>query len=636
MNTSSSSIQYNDVLMVKHFLESLSFPEDIKSLTLDEKIHLAKEVRERIIEVTSQNGGHLSSSLGTVEMTIALLSIIDLQQDRVIWDVGHQGYAWKILTGRNALFSTLRRKNGISGFLKPSESPHDHFGAGHASTSLSAALGISDARAHSDISSLTYVVIGDGALTGGQAFEALNNIGISKTKLIILLNDNTFSISNNVGAISRFISGSFSDIFVSSIKKTVKNIFQTFPNSEALLQYMRKGTISIKAFLTPGILFEALRCKYIGPIDAHDIASLEKHLAIAQRQTRPVVLHVISQKGKGYSLAENDPIAYHGIAPIKKILLKTLPSYTNIFSETLCSLAKEDLRIFAITAAMPEGTGTINFKKLYPTRFKDVGISEQHAVTYSAGLAKEGMKPFVAIYSTFLQRAYDQILHDVCIQNLPVVFCIDRAGFVGEDGATHHGLYDIAYLRHMPNMSIIAPRNENELIRALHTASQYKSPLAIRYPRGSVVGVECDQIIRTLPIGKGELLVEGSHLIIFSIGSMIHPLLNAIQKISQKYGNYISLYDSKWIKPLPEEEILSLAKQYEYHITVEESTKIGAFSSAICELFMDYGISTKSFTRYGAEDIFYEHGTQNELLHDCSLTEEDLYALLSQYIEDIL
>ncbi|MDE7240377.1 MAG: 1-deoxy-D-xylulose-5-phosphate synthase, partial [Desulfovibrio sp.] len=481
-------------------LADIGDPAQLVGLPDADLTRLAGEVRERIIATVAANGGHLAPSLGVVELTLALLSEFDLNRDKLIWDVGHQAYAHKLLTGRAAEFASLRRLGGISGFPRPGESPYDHFGVGHSSTSISAALGMAQARDLAGLRHHVIAVIGDGSLTGGEAFEGLNLAGHMGRRLIVVLNDNEMSISPNVGALSLFLSRTLSSRWVRQTRREVLRFLRSIPRiGQKLAIYAMRGEWSFKSFFTPGMLFEAFRFTYIGPVDGHDIPALRRHLQMAAAvEDGPVLLHVRTRKGKGYAPAESDPTRFHGVGLFSPETGEAVapagqtspPAFTRVFGDTLVELAEQDQRIIAITAAMPEGTGTDKFRARFPERFVDTGICEQHAVTFAAGLASQGFRPVLAIYSTFLQRGYDQVVHDVCLQNLPVTFCIDRAGLVGADGATHHGAFDIAYLRHVPNMRLLAPRDEDMLRHALKTALALDGPCAVRYPRGAGVGVE--------------------------------------------------------------------------------------------------------------------------------------------------
>ncbi|MCR5563785.1 MAG: 1-deoxy-D-xylulose-5-phosphate synthase [Desulfovibrio sp.] len=608
--------------MNESLLDTILKPSQLIGLSDEQLEKLSFEIRQRIVEVVSHNGGHLAPSLGVVELTLALLSTFDVEHDKLIWDVGHQSYAYKLLTGRAKEFGTLRRLGGISGFPKMSESPYDHFGVGHSSTSISAALGMAMARDLSDLHHHVIAIIGDGALTAGEAFEGLNLAGHMGRRLIVVLNDNEMSISHNVGALSLFLSRALSSRWVRQMRRDVLKFLRSIPRiGEKLALYAMRGEWSFKSFFTPGMLFEALRFTYIGPVDGHDITSLKRHLEMASAvEDGPVLLHVRTCKGKGYAPAEKNPTKYHGVGlfspetgePLESG--KQFPSFTKVFSDTLIELAESDERIIAITAAMPEGTGTAEFRERYPNRFVDTGICEQHAVTFAAGLASQGFRPMLAIYSTFLQRGYDQIVHDVCLQNLPVTFCIDRAGIVGEDGPTHHGVFDIAYLRHIPGMHVIAPRDEDMLRHSMNTALSLSVPCAVRYPRGAGFGVPLTGPMRVLPLGEGEMVLDGAEMVIVAAGSRVHPAIVAVSEIQKVIGISPAVYDPIWLKPLPSEDLCRLAEKYRYMLIVEEGVLAGGFSSAVLELLNDNNLLNDiKIVRLGIQDVFIEHGSQHEL-----------------------
>ncbi|MDE5833203.1 MAG: 1-deoxy-D-xylulose-5-phosphate synthase [Desulfovibrio sp.] len=615
-------------------LDSIKDPARLLSLNERELGELGAAVRREIISAVSSNGGHLAPSLGAVELTLALLSEFDLNKDKLIWDVGHQAYAHKLLTGRADKFHTLRRYGGVSGFPRPEESPYDHFGVGHSSTSISAALGMALARDLRGENHHVIAVIGDGSLTGGEAFEGLNLAGHMARRLIVILNDNEMSISPNVGALSLFLSSALSRRWLRQTRREALKFLRSIPRiGNKLAVYAMRGEWSFKSFFTPGMLFEAFRFSYLGPIDGHDISALKKHFQrAAEIEDGPVLIHVRTRKGKGYPPAEKNPTLYHGVghfspetgAPLKQGGSRT---FTEVFGETLVKLGAEDKRIIAITAAMPEGTGTDKFKKEYPDRFIDAGICEQHAVTFAAGLASQGFRPALAIYSTFLQRGYDQVVHDVCLQNLPVTFCVDRAGLVGEDGATHHGAFDIAYLRHIPNISLIAPRDENMLRRALKTALEMNSPVAVRYPRGTGYGVPLDQEIVPLRFAKGEIVRDGDKLAIIAAGSRVHPALEAASQIFAETGESVMVFDPIWLKPLPEDRLEQIAKNFKFIVIVEEGSLAGGFSSAVLEFWSDRGfLGGQKIKRLGLEDKFAEHGTQHELRERAGLSVKGIKA----------
>ncbi len=602
-------------------LQGIDLPGGLRGMTNAELERLAGEVRNRIVQVCATNGGHLAPNMGSVELTLALLSKLDVSRDKVIWDVGHQCYAWKILTGRAAEFGTLRSKNGISGFPRRAESPYDVFGVGHASTSISAALGFATARDLSGGTHHVVAVIGDGALTGGEAFEGLNQAGHQGKRLIIVLNDNEMSIAPNVGALSRFLSRTLTRRWFRQARKDALAFLRTIPRIGGnLALYAERGEWSFKSFFTPGMLFEAFRIAYIGPVDGHDIPELRQHIERAMAvEDGPVLLHVRTKKGHGYKAAEQDPTHYHGVGhfvPETGRFLSSssnVPSFTSIFSKALVDLAYRNTRVVAITAAMPDGTGTTDFQHAFPNRFFDVGICEQHTVTFAAGLACEGYLPFTCLYSTFLQRGYDQVVHDVCLQNLPVIFCIDRAGLVGEDGGTHQGVFDIAYLRHMPNMHLLAPRDDNMLVRCMETAAALGAPVAIRYPRGAAFGVPVDPRPQVLPAGRGEILCEGKDIAVLAAGPCAHVACRAARLVSENTGCGILVFDPIWLKPLPEEQITEILKKFSRILTVEEACLAGGFGSSILELAADKNLlDGLHIERAGVPDVFIEHARQSE------------------------
>lgn len=602
-------------------LDLINDPAQLRSLSIAELQVLANEIRHKIITTVSQTGGHLAPSLGVVELTLAILSEFDLLQDKLIWDVGHQAYAHKLLTGRNHNFHTLRSLGGISGFPRMEESKYDHFGVGHSSTSISAGLGMALARDLQNKSHHVISVIGDGSLTAGEAFEGLNLAGHMGKRLIVILNDNEMSISPNVGALSLFLSRALSSRWLRQTRREALKFLRGIPRiGQKLALYALRGEWSFKSFFTPGMLFEAFRFTYIGPIDGHNIAALKENLQRASIvEDGPVLLHVRTHKGKGYAPAENHPDQYHGVGnfipstgePVKN---SDIPTFTRIFSDALIDLAKEDEKVIAITAAMAEGTGTDKFKRIFPDRFIDTGICEQHAVTFSAGLASQGFKPVLAIYSTFLQRGYDQVVHDVCLQNLPVVFCIDRAGLVGADGATHHGAFDIAYLRHVPNIVLMAPRDEDMLKHCLKTALSLNAPCAIRYPRGKAFGVKISEHMRILQRGEGEFLLEGKDLAIIAAGSCVRPALKAANKIQNELNLSVTVFDPIWLKPLPKAQLKIIAQRYKKILIIEEGSLAGGFGSAILEFWADSDLlNGLTIKRLGLPDKFIEHGSQEQL-----------------------
>ncbi|WP_273525167.1 1-deoxy-D-xylulose-5-phosphate synthase [Mailhella massiliensis] len=635
-------------------LSSLHLPEDIPGLSLSLKLALAQELRDTIIRVVTKNGGHLAPSLGVVELTIALLSCFDPARDPIVWDVGHQSYPWKLLTGRAERFDTLRRYGGISGFPNRTESPYDYFGVGHASTSISAALGMATARDLRGGKEHVVAVIGDGALGGGMALEALNQAGGMGKRLIVILNDNKMSISENTGALSRFLSRNLSHSTVMHIKQHVGRVLSRLPKGESIVDIIKKGEVSFKSFFTPGMLFEAFQFNYIGPINGHDILQLERHLQAAKELDMPVLLHIRTRKGKGYSPAEHDPSHFHGISASVPDEISTPPQpsgwkpsgpgFSRAFGDALCALAENNPQLFAITAAMPDGTGLQDFHERFPDRFVDVGICEEHAVTFAAGLASRGYHPVVAIYSTFMQRAFDQIIHDVCLQNLPVTLCLDRAGLVGEDGPTHHGAFDLSWLRSVPNLSLAAPRDEDALRDALALAVGLPQPAALRYPRGSGRKLDparyamADHLTKTGPgypaPGRGELLLQGNvRVCILAAGQRAVPCVEAALLAAEKTGVLASVFDACWVKPLPEAQILALAEENDAMLLVEENTLLGGFSSAVLELLADHDALGKvKIRRLGLPDRFLPHGPLRRLRADVGLNVPGILSALEELL----
>ena len=601
------------------FLERINSPADLKALSRSELPILASEIRKVIIEVVSKNGGHLAPSLGVVELAIAIHYVFNAPSDKIIWDVGHQSYAHKLLTGRRERFHTLRQHDGICGFTRMSESPYDAFSTGHSSTSISAGLGIACAKRLKNDKSKVIAVIGDGSMTAGLAYEGLNQAGDINKNIIVILNDNDMSIAHNVGALSSFLSRTFSAKYLQDFKKELKDFLKSLPKvGDDIYQFAKRSKDSFKSFITPGMLFEAFNFEYFGPINGHNLNHLIDILNNIKCLNEPVLLHVSTKKGKGYSPAEKNPVYFHGVgcfnADTGESINKeySVPTYTQVFGETILEMAKKDDRIVAVTAAMPEGTGLVKFSEAYPDRFFDVGIAEQHAVTFAAGLATEGFKPVVAIYSTFLQRAYDQILHDVCIEALPVVFAIDRGGIVGEDGATHNGLFDLSYLRSLPNMVVMAPKDENELARMLVTSFAHKGPIAVRYPRGDVEGVKIEKRDIPVPIGKGEVLQKGDDILILAIGRSVSEALAACVTLAEK-GISATVVNCRFVKPLDADLIGALAREIPRIITVEENVRQGGFGSSVLECLCDQGITGFRLQCIGIPDTFVEHGSQKIL-----------------------
>ncbi|WP_459854406.1 1-deoxy-D-xylulose-5-phosphate synthase [Humidesulfovibrio idahonensis] len=606
----------------QELLARVSRPGDVAAMNPAELAALAAELRRIIIEQCSEGGGHLAPSLGVVELTLALFKAFDLETDRLIWDVGHQAYAHKLLTGRADRFHTLRKLDGISGFPRMSESPYDHFGVGHASTSISAALGMALARDLAGKKNEVVAVIGDGSMTSGLSFEGLNQAGDMGRKMVVVLNDNEMSISKNVGALSNFMSRKLSRPAPQRFKREFEAWLANIPRiGKDLAMFARRSEDSLKSFFTPGMLFEAFRFTYVGPVDGHDIPALIDVFEQTKGMDRPVLVHVLTKKGKGYDPAETNPTYFHGVGrfePETGLAPKKLgggpKSYTEVFGESLCRLADANPKIVAITAAMPEGTGTDCFRQRHPERFVDVGICEPHAVTFAAGLAAQGFTPAVAIYSTFLQRSYDQVVHDVCLQGLGVKLFLDRAGLVGEDGATHHGVYDMAFLRHIPGLTMMAPKDEAELAQMVATAFAMPGPVAVRYPRGVGHGAEVADDPELLDIGQGELLRDGEDAVIVAIGSRVYPALECAQELEAELGLNVAVFNARFIKPLPEAQLLDLARNYTHILTVEEGCLAGGFGSAVLEFYADAGVLPGlKMRRVGVPDLFIEHGAAKDL-----------------------
>jgi len=626
---------------VSSILSAVNFPEDIRRLDLAQLNRLTGEIREMIIDVVSRNGGHLASSLGTVELTLAIHYVFNTPKDKVIWDVGHQAYAHKIITGRKNLFHTLRTKGGISGFPRREESLYDVFNAGHSSTSISAAIGLAEARCLNGGDFKIVAVIGDGSISAGMAFEALNWAGDRNKNLIIILNDNELCISPNVGAMSSYLNRIMTGHTVTRFKTELKNFLKSIPSiGEQMVKFTKQLEESLKGLVVPGILFEELGFTYVGPLEGHRLDNLIKNLKNVRELPGPVLVHVITKKGQGYKFAEDDPAKFHGIAPFKidtgePVDEDTAPlSYTKIFGRTIIKLARDNPRIVAVTAAMSEGTGLDEFAREYPGRFYDVGMAEQHGVTFAAGLATEALIPVVAIYSTFLQRAYDQILHDVCLQKLPVVLALDRGGFVGADGPTHHGLFDFSYLRSIPNIIVMAPKDENELQHMLKTAVECGGPVSIRYPRGRGAGVPIDDLPVSLAIGKGEIVydAENANLAIVAIGSTVYPAIAAAAKLKAE-GINARVINARFVKPLDEVLLCDTAKSIKRIITVEENVLMGGFGSAVLELFEEKGIHDVIVKRLGIKDKFVEHASQKELRRMYGIDEEGIMGAARSVME---
>jgi len=601
-------------------LETIDDPEQLRQLDMHQLKQLAEELREFMVQSVGQTGGHLSSGLGTVELTLALHYVYNTPEDRLVWDVGHQSYPHKILTGRRKMMSSLRKLHGLAGFPKREESPYDTFGTGHSSTSISAALGMAIAAKTAQSERKVVAVIGDGAMTAGMAFEALNHAGDLDANLLVVLNDNDMSISPNVGGMSNYLARVLSGKLYSTMRQGSKKVLQTMPS---VWELARRAEEHMKGMVIPGTLFEELGFNYIGPIDGHDLDTLVKTLRNLRTLQGPQFLHIVTRKGKGFAPAEENPCGFHGVGRFDPETGENLggkgsgPTYTDVFSDWLCDMAAADQRLIGITPAMREGSGLVRFSEEYPERYFDVGIAEQHAVTLAAGLACEGFKPVVAIYSTFLQRAYDQLVHDVALQNLPVLFAIDRAGIVGPDGPTHAGSFDLSFMRCIPNMLIMAPADEEECRRMLNTGFLHDGAAAVRYPRGSGPGIAVDSSLEPLAIGKGELVRQGNNVAMLSIGSMLAPAMEAADELNASVANM------RFIKPLDEALILELANSHCLLVTLEDNVVMGGAGSAVNEVLAAHGVSTRVLN-LGLPDNFVEQGGRDELLSLCGLDKDGI------------
>ncbi|ADY72668.1 1-deoxy-D-xylulose-5-phosphate synthase [Desulfurobacterium thermolithotrophum DSM 11699] len=611
-------------------LERVNSPDDVKKLSTEELRQLAQDVRKFIIDVVTKTGGHLASSLGVVELTLALLKVFSPPKDEIIWDVGHQSYPYKILTGRKEKFYTLRQYGGISGFPSIKESPYDVFGVGHSSTSISAALGIRVGKKLKGEEGHVIAVIGDGALTAGEAYEGLNNAGQLGEDLIVILNDNEMSISKNIGAISNYLTKVTTGEFLRKAKHRLEEVTKKIFGEKVYKGLKRVEDLIVKGLFPPGMLFEELGFRYVGPIDGHDLDTLIVTLENVSKMSGPTLVHVITKKGKGYEPAEEKPERFHGISPKKTNSDSKQPTYTEVFSKTLIEIGKKYKDIVAITAAMPSGTGLDKFKEVFPERYYDVGIAEQHAVTFAAGMAKKGLKPVVAIYSTFLQRAFDQIVHDVALQELPVVFAIDRAGLVGEDGATHHGAFDLSYLRIIPNMVVAVPKDEEELRHLLYTAVRSNKPFAVRYPRGRGYGVLLREPLYEIPIGTWEVLRKGKDMAILANGWTVYQALDAAKEL-EKLGISVTVVNARYVKPLDEVLLRELAKEYELILTVEENTVKGGFGSTVDEFLAPW--YQGKLVNIGLPDEFIEHGDQNLLRRLAGIDKEGIKKKVMEFLK---
>ncbi|PKO83069.1 MAG: 1-deoxy-D-xylulose-5-phosphate synthase [Betaproteobacteria bacterium HGW-Betaproteobacteria-11] len=614
--------------MTTPLLDTIQSPADLRSLERSQLSQLAEELRAFLLESVAATGGHLSSNLGTIELTIALHYIFDTPEDRLVWDVGHQTYPHKILTGRRTEMARLRMKGGISGFPRRAESVYDTFGAGHSSTSISAALGMAIAAKNKGESRRVVAIIGDGAMSAGQAFEALNNAGVSGANLLVILNDNDMSISHPVGALNKYLARLLSGRTFNAARRAGEKVLSAVPG---VLEFANRVEEHVKGMISPGTLFEELGFNYIGPIDGHDLNALIPTLQNLQRLQGPQFLHVITRKGQGYKLAEANPVLYHGVSkfdttqgiePSKSV---SKPSYTQIFGDWLCDQAAADPRLIGITPAMCEGSGLLRFSKEFPERYFDVGIAEQHAVTFSGGLACEGLKPVVAIYSTFLQRAYDQLIHDIALQNLSVVFAIDRGGLVGADGATHNGAFDLSYLTCIPNMVVMAPSDEDECRKMLSTAFAMEGPTAVRYPRGSGPGTPISPGLETLPVGKGEVRRQGKGVALLAFGSLLSPALKAAELIDATVANM------RFVKPMDTQLVSDLASRHDLLVSLEENTIIGGAGAEVARLLEQAGSRTP-LLRLGLPDAFIDHGEVSALLAEAGLDAQGIVRSITKHL----
>ncbi len=618
-------------------LDKINGPSDLKELSLAELELLSQEVRQEIIGTINSIGGHYASNLGTVELTVALHKVFNSPWDKIVWDVGHQAYPHKLLTGRRDRFNTIRQQGGLSGFLSRDESIHDAFGAGHASTSISAAYGMAVARDLKGENNHVVAVIGDGALTGGMAYEALNNAGHSDRRFIVILNDNEMSIAPNVGAVSKYLYAVRTDPRYDRAKMGVEKALTHVPFGRRFLHFGKRFKNSLKEFVVPAMIWEELGFTYLGPVDGHNVSELLDVLEAAKQSHKPVFIHAITVKGKGHDMAEEDAVKWHAVSPPGKpgVAKSTAPRFQDVFADALIEIAKEDKRVVAITAAMPDGTSLNKFAQIFPDRFFDVGIAEQHAVTFAAGLATEGIKPVCAIYSTFLQRAYDQVIHDVCIQNLPVVFAMDRGGVVGDDGRTHQGAFDISYLRPIPNIVLMAPKDENELRHMIYTAVKHDGPIAVRYPRGNGYGTPTDDKLKTIPIGKAEVLRKGRDLAIVAYGNPVNAAVSSAELLSAE-GIEASVINARFAKPIDEELLADLGSNFSRILTVEEGALPGGFGDAVLEFFHKHDeLAEPKIHCIGLPDEFIDHGPQAVWRDRFNLSAEGIVREVKQHFPDL-
>lgn len=624
---------------MSHFLKNINSPVDLKKLKREHLPALAEEIRDTLLQGISKTGGHLGSNLGVVELTLAMHYVFDSPIDKFVWDVGHQSYVHKLLTGRKDKFDSLRQYKGLCGFSKREESEHDHWNVGHGGTSITAALAFAKARDLKKEKNKIIAVIGDGSFTAGMAFEGLNHTGHLKPDLIVILNDNEMSISNNVGGMSKHLSQIMTGQVMTKIKKEVDQILLSIPGiGKEVSNYAHRLDDLVTGMFIPGRLFEDLGFRYMGPLDGHDTNLLIENLETASELKGPTLIHVITRKGKGYEVAEEKADVWHGAKPFDiatgefKKGLKSPPAYTNVFADTLIELAKEDEKIIGITAAMPDGTGISKFGKVFPDRTFDVGMAEQHGVGYGGALSIEGFRPVIAIYSTFMQRAYDQIVHDIVGMNLPVTFAMDRAGIVGEDGATHQGLFDIAFLRTLPNMVIMAPKDENELRHMLKTSIYHPGPSSIRYPRGSGLGVEIDEEVKEIEVGKGEVIKDGKDLAIIAFGSMVDPSMKAAAMLEEK-GFSVAVINARFAKPIDKSLIMEYAKKTGCLITTEEHSVQGGFGSAVLEVLQNFDERIPLKTKcIGVPDVLIEHGATGLIKKDLKLDPEGMFETIYAFV----
>jgi len=622
---------------MSNWLDRINSPKDLKEVPLEGLGEVADEIREKIISVVSKNGGHLASNLGAVELTLALHRVFESPRDKMVWDVGHQCYTHKLITGRKDRFDTLRKYQGVSGFPTWRENEHDVFIVGHASTAISTALGIASGRDQNGKDFSVIAVVGDGALTGGMAFEGLNNAGASGRNLIVILNDNAMSISKNVGALSRYLTDLLTDEKYNKLKAEVWDLVGKFKRRDRIRSMVAKVEESVKGFLVPGIIFEKLGFRYFGPVDGHDIGGLIKTLEHLKGLKGPIMLHILTRKGRGYKHAEEDAPRFHGIGAFDKVTGNSNgkvegPSFTEVFGDALVELGARDEKVVAITAAMTLGTGLVKFAKRFPDRFYDVGIAEQHATTFAAGLASQGVKPVFAVYSTFLQRAFDQTIHDIALQNLPVILAVDRAGLVGADGPTHHGTFDLSYLRQIPNWTVMAPKDGNELRSMLNAAAGWqKGPVAMRYPRAAIPDEMADDT-SPIDIGTWERLKGGKDLAILAVGSMVYPALQASAELKRE-GINAEVVNARFVKPLDEKMLLSVLKRFDRIISVEENSLSGGFGSAVMEFAESHDVNGSVIKRMGIPDKFIEHGSRGQLLGDLGLDGDGIVRMAKKILE---